>query len=248
MTETPPDYSPGETTPVAPTLGPHAPSANVVSVRPSPDVTPLAAVPSTPPWLLSHDAPSRMPARFEFPSHAHGPENPEMPFSWPHCGHALHLGCVADLVADVRDLRCPTCRAPWPPQAADTFIHACCAHSVPAAQPGPDHDTTSRQYHEDVAPRPPPHILPFCCPNFLGARVGLQSMNSVRCCRTCQHRRCARARIPTRSPPLPWPAPSNSRGARCCCTHSPFGTTSAPNTGRLDCRTGRWSLVQPRPS
>ena len=172
MTETPPDYSPGETTPVAPTLGPHAPSANVVSVRPSPDVTPLAAVPSTPPWLLSHDAPSRMPARFEFPSHAHGPENPEMPFSWPHCGHALHLGCVADLVADVRDLRCPTCRAPWPPQAADTFIHACCAHSVPAAQPGPDHDTTSRQYHEDVAPRPPTTHPAVLLPELFGRPSG----------------------------------------------------------------------------
>ena len=172
MTETPPDYSPGDTTPVAPALGPHAASANVVSVPASPDVTPPAAAPSTPPWLLSSDAPSppACPSTdacpvclCEFPSHAHGPE---MPFSWPRCGHALHLGCVAHLVANVRDLRCPTCRAPWPPQAADAFTHACRAHGVPAPQPAPDHDTTSRQYHEAVAPRAPPHILPFCCPRL----------------------------------------------------------------------------------
>ena len=171
--KTPPDYSPGETTPVAPALGPHAALlANVVSVPASPDVTPPAAAPSTPPWLLSSDAPSppACPSTdacpvclCEFPSHAHGPE---MPFSWPRCGHALHLGCVAHLVANVRDLRCPTCRAPWPPQAADAFTHACRAHGVPAPQPAPDHDTTSRQYHEAVAPRPPPHILPFCCPRL----------------------------------------------------------------------------------
>ena len=313
MTETPPDYSPGDTTPVAPALGPHAASTNVVSVPASPDVTPPAAAPSTPPWLLSSDAPSppACPSTdacpvclCEFPSHAHGPEMP----SWPRCGHALHLGCVAHLVANVRDLRCPTCRAPWPPQAADAFIHACRAHGVPAPQPAPDHDTTSRQYHEAVAPRAPPHILPFCCPRLFLAdsahaasdaawqelpdrhmhwapvhlrQAGrwapewvclrcnatvdehhplLQDVPAPPVCPAHGPRRlaldlressrgwvCCRG-SPPRSPPLPWPAHSNRRGARCCCTQSLPGTTSAANTSRLDCRTGRCSLVQPRPS
>ena len=131
-----------------------------------------AAAPTTPPWLLGNDAPSPQACPStdacpvclcEFPSHAHGPETP---FLWPGCGHALHLGCVAHLVANVRELRCPTCRAPWPPSAAEAFTGACHTHGVPAPQPAPDHDTTSRRYHEAVAPRPPAHILPFCCPRL----------------------------------------------------------------------------------
>ena len=54
----------------------------------------------------------------------------------------------------------------WPPQAAEVFTSACRAHGVPAPEPAPDHDTTSHQYHQAVAPRAPPHILPFCCPRL----------------------------------------------------------------------------------
>ena len=155
MADTPPDYSPGDATPAAP-----------ASESP-------AAAPSTPPWLLSNTAPSppACPSTdacpvclCEFPSHAHGPESP---FHWPSCGHTLHLGCVARLVANVRELRCPTCRAPWPPQAADAFTAACSTHGVPAPQPAPDHDTTSHQYREALAPRPPVHIRPVCCPRLM---------------------------------------------------------------------------------
>ncbi|CAE7829188.1 unnamed protein product [Symbiodinium microadriaticum] len=91
---------------------------------------------------------------------------PETPFRWPSCGHALHLGCVARKIANVRDLRCPTCRAPWPPQAADVFTSACRAHGVPAPQPAADQDITTHQYHQALAPRAPSHVLPFCCPGL----------------------------------------------------------------------------------
>ena len=99
----------------------------------------------------------------EFSSH---PQGPETPFRWPSCGHALHLGCVARKIANVRDLRCPTCRAPWPPQAADVFTSACRAHGVPAPQPAADQDITTHQYHQALAPRAPSHVLPFCCPGL----------------------------------------------------------------------------------
>ena len=134
--------------------------------------SPIAAAdsaPETPDWLLSNDAPSPPPCSStdacpvclcEFSSHSRGPETP---FHWPHCGHALHLGCVAHLVADVRELRCPTCRARWPPEAANAFTTACHAQGVEAPQLAPDHDTTSRQYHNSTAPRPPSHILPRGC-------------------------------------------------------------------------------------
>ena len=49
-------------------------------------------------------------------------------------------------------------------------LHHCLpGHGVSAPQPAPDHDTTSRRYqcyHEATAPRPPEHILPFCCPRI----------------------------------------------------------------------------------
>ena len=57
-------------------------------------------------------------------------------------------------------------RRPWPPQAADNFTTACRVHGVSAPQPAPDHDTTFRCYHEATAPRPPEHILQFCCPRI----------------------------------------------------------------------------------
>ena len=116
--------------------------------------------------LLPRRVPLPMRARSAYvssPSHSRGPETP---FHCPHCGHALHLACVAHLVANVRDLRCPTCRARWPPEAANAFTTACHAHGVEAPQPAPDHDTTSRQCHNSMAPRPPSHILPFCCPRL----------------------------------------------------------------------------------
>ena len=172
MANTPPDYSPGEATPVAPALGHDPASISAVTVPDSPQLHTPAAAPSTPPWLLGNDAPSPpacpstdacLVCLCDFPSH---PQGPETPVHWPLCGHALHLGCVAHLVANVRDLRCPTCRAAWPPQAAEVFTSACRAHGVPAPEPAPDHDTTSHQYHQAVAPRAPPHILPFCCPRL----------------------------------------------------------------------------------
>ena len=172
MADTPPDYSPAEVTPAAPVSGLDAASVSAGTVPDSPHLSTPAAAPSTPPWLLSRDAPSppACPSTdacpvclCDFPSH---PQGPETPFRWPSCGHALRLGCVAHLVANVRDLRCPTCRAPWPPPAADVFTSACRTHGVPAPQPAPDHDTTSHQYHQAVAPRAPPHILPFCCPRL----------------------------------------------------------------------------------
>ena len=169
MSDTPPDYSPGETTPTAPVHAP--PMRSPTTVHSSP-IAGADSAPATPDWLLSNDAPSPPPCPStdacpvclcEFPSHSRGPETP---FHWPQCGHALHLGCVAHLVANVRDLRCSTCRARWPPEAANTFTTACHAHGVEAPQPAPDHDTTSRQYHNSTAPRPPSHILPFCCPRL----------------------------------------------------------------------------------
>ena len=169
MSDTPPDYSPGETTPTAPVHAP--PMRSPTTVHSSP-IAGADSAPATPDWLLSNDAPSPPPCPStdacpvclcEFPSH---PRGPETPFHWPQCGHALHLGCVAHLVANVRDLRCPTCRARWPPEAANAFTTACHAHGVEAPQPAPDHDTTSRQYHNSTAPRPPSHILPFCCPRL----------------------------------------------------------------------------------
>ena len=172
MANTPPDYSPGEATPVAPALGHDPASISAVTVPDSLHLHTPAAAPSTPPWLLGNDAPlppacpstdACLVCLCDFPSH---PQGPETPFHWPLCGHALHLGCVAHLVANVRDLRCPTCRAAWPPQAAEVFTSACRAHGVPAPEPAPDHDTTSHQYHQAVAPRAPPHILPFCCPRL----------------------------------------------------------------------------------
>ena len=184
MCDTPPDYSPAEATPLAPSAGlplpsppslhssPALPGGSVPATDVASATSRQAAAPTTPPWLLGNDAPSPQACPStdacpvclcEFPSHAHGPETP---FLWPGCGHALHLGCVAHLVANLRELRCPTCRAPWPPSAAEAFTGACRTHGVPAPQPAPDHDTTSRQYHEAIAPRPPAHILPFCCPRL----------------------------------------------------------------------------------
>ena len=63
-------------------------------------------------------------------------------------------------------MRCPTCRAPGAPQAADVFTSVCRAHGVPAPQPAPDQDTITHQYHQALAPCPPSHVLPFCCPRL----------------------------------------------------------------------------------
>ena len=52
------------------------------------------------------------------------------------------------------------------PQAADVFTSVCRAHGVPAPQPAPNQDTTTHQYHQALAPRPPSHVLPFCCPRL----------------------------------------------------------------------------------
>ena len=139
----------------------------------------------------------------EFPSHAHGPESP---FHWPSCCHALHLGCVAHLVANVRELRGPTCRAPWPPQAADAFTTACHTHGVQAPQPAPDHDTTSHQYHEALAPRPPVHILPFCCPRLMLVDSGMP-------CRRLPGRSCQIATCIGHQPAHDKPANGRRRGA-----------------------------------
>ena len=126
-----------------------------------------AAAPCTPDWLRSFDTPSLAPcpstelarSAFANPRHFRGTE---ALFSWPHYRHALHFGCFAHLVANVCELRCPTCGARWPPEAANAFTTACRAHGVEAPQPAPDHETQSHQYHESRAPRPPSHILPFC--------------------------------------------------------------------------------------
>ena len=166
MCDTPPDYSPAEATPLASPPSVHSSPALPGGSVPATDVASAtsrqAAAPTTPPWLLGNDAPSPqacpstdacLVCLCEFPSHAHGPETP---FLWPGCGHALHLGCVAHLVANVRELRCPTCRAPWPPSAAEAFTGACRTHGVPAPQPAPDHDTprasTTKPLHPDPQP------------------------------------------------------------------------------------------------
>ena len=129
MAETPLDYSP-DATPLAP--APATATRELVNLVPSsPEGCTPPVAPSTPDWLLNRNAPSppACPSTdacpvclCEFPTH---PAGPETPFLWPGCGHALHLGCVAHLTANVRDLRCPTCRAPWPPQATENFTTAC---------------------------------------------------------------------------------------------------------------------------
>ena len=79
-----------------------------------------AAAPATPDSLLSNGAPSP-PADAcpvclcQLPSDPGARKHRSTIVHWPHCGHALHLGCVAHHVANVRDLRCPTCRARWLP-------------------------------------------------------------------------------------------------------------------------------------
>ena len=160
MAETPPDFTTGDASPAAPASR-RGQLVNVVAVPDSPAAAPTTPPAPSPPACPSTDA---CPVCLcEFPSHAHGSESP---FYWPSCGHALHLGCVAHLVANVRELRSPTCRTPWPPEAANAFSTACCTHGAQAPQPAPD-DTTSHQYHEALAPRPPVHILPFCCPRLM---------------------------------------------------------------------------------
>ena len=49
----------------------------------------------------------------------------------------LRLGCVAHLTTNVRDLCCPTCRVPWPPQAVDRFTTACREHGHDVCAPQP---------------------------------------------------------------------------------------------------------------
>ena len=89
-----------------------------------------------------------------------------MPFAWPNCQHRLHLGCLAHLAANVHPLRCPSCREQWPPQAAEQFLQACRVHGVAMPSPALEHDTTSASHRQTVAPHPPPHVLPLCCPRI----------------------------------------------------------------------------------
>ena len=61
-------------------------------------------------------------------------------------------------------LACPSCRAAWPASAADLLLDARRVHSVPIPAPAPDHDTTPDLHRAAMAPPPPAHILPLCCP------------------------------------------------------------------------------------
>ena len=102
-----------------------------------------AATPSTPPWLLGRHTP-------ELPGCptcliCHGDvlpaaTGPEAPFPWPQCGHALHLGCAAHMVVNVAPsaLTCPSCRAAWPPAAADVLLASCRQHDLPLPAAAPD--------------------------------------------------------------------------------------------------------------
>ena len=143
---------------------PAAPAANT----PPPD-----AAPSTPPWLLGPEAPCppEQPSAQACPvclcDLSSGAVGPEALFPWPICQHRMHLGCVAHLVANVRELRCPACRAGWPAWGAAAFQAACQAEQVDPPAPAPDHDTTSRQHRDATAPQPPPSVLAFCCPRIL---------------------------------------------------------------------------------
>ena len=165
MCDTPPDYSPGDTTPLAPTASrPPIPSPETVCS------SPVEVAPTTPPWLLGPDTPvpPACPSANACPVcicdvHASG-QGPETPFAWPNCQHRLHLGCLAHLTANVHPLRCPACRADWPAQAAQAFVDACRANGVALPSPAPGHDTTSASHRETLAPHPPQHLLPLCCP------------------------------------------------------------------------------------
>ena len=130
--------------------------------------TPAAPAASTPPpdavhtpWLLGPDAPCppEQPSAHAFAIYRRAWLVPEALFPWPICQHRMHLGCVAHLVANVRDLRCPSCRAGRPACGAAAFRAAC--PSRPAC-PAPDHDTTSRQHHSLLRGILPPAHTPRC--------------------------------------------------------------------------------------
>ena len=73
---------------------------------------------------------------------------------------ALVRACLAPWVCCPPRCQCPGLAMPHvprgvAPQAAEVFTSACRAHGVPAPGPAPDHDTTSHQYRQAVAPRAP---------------------------------------------------------------------------------------------
>ena len=99
MCDTPPDFSPGDATPLAPAADPPVPSPTTVHSSPAmvADSVPAAGVaPTTPPWLLGPDTPvpPACPSANACPVcmcdvHTSG-QGPEMPFAWPNCQHRRH--------------------------------------------------------------------------------------------------------------------------------------------------------------
>ena len=152
--------------------------------------SPLPGAAPTPPWLLGRELPTPGPAHFPTCpvcqcSVAPQATGPEAPFSWPGCEHHLHLGCVAHMAANVATLRCPSCRAAWPPSSAEALQDACRAQGLGLPAPAPEHDTTSASHHAATAPPAPRHIMPLCCPHvFLAHRTGPRRTQHGRNCLT----------------------------------------------------------------
>ena len=125
---------------------------------------PPDAAPSTPPWLLGPDAPCppEQPSAQACPVCFcdWAPLAPKHCFLGPFANmHRMHLGCVAHLVANVRDLRCPACRAGWPAWGRRRFKLL----AKPSKSTRPILPRTYAQYFRAVAARgrraPPPGCL-----------------------------------------------------------------------------------------
>ena len=74
------------------------------------------------------------------------------------------------MAVNLAELRCPTCRADWPPQAAELLHTACRSQHVSLPPPAVEHDTVSAEHQATHAPPAPRHILPLCCPRVFFAR------------------------------------------------------------------------------
>ena len=118
----------------------------------------LLTIPDTPVTPASHGCPIGI---CEVRPDAEGPETM---FTWPGCGHRLHLGCAALLVASTPRLACPSCRSPWPPGARELLSHACRQHLVAFPDPPPEVDTRTSESRSLEPPPEPTGVRPFCCP------------------------------------------------------------------------------------